>query len=310
MPFLHFAYLRNWWETRGGGEWKSGELAVVTAEEDGRLVGIAPLFFSQNREGEPALLLLGSIEISDFLDVIVRPQDVVRFTAGLLEFLEGLPALEWHVLDWYNILEDSPTLPAMEAATRDRGRPCTVEKLAHSPYIPLKGSWEEYLEGIDKKQRHEIRRKMRRVESSEQPARWYVVEDGNSLDAEGDAFLALMAQDPEKVRFLVPEMRRQMKATLRWAFDAGILQLAFLEIGGKKAAGYFNFDYQNRIWVYNSGLDNQFREYSPGWVLLGNLLQWATEQRREEFDFLRGNEEYKYRFGAVDRFVMRLTVRR
>ena len=48
-----------------------------------------------------------------------------------------------------------------------------------------------------------------------------------------------MAQDPDKVQFLTAEMRRQMKSTLRWAFDEGILQLAFLEIGGKKAAGSF-----------------------------------------------------------------------
>src|SRR5512146_1130497 len=89
VPFLRFQYLRNWWETRGGGEWKTGELAVVTGEEDGRLIGIAPLFFAPNREGEPALLFLGSIEISDYLDLIVRPPDIARFTQGLLEFLDG-----------------------------------------------------------------------------------------------------------------------------------------------------------------------------------------------------------------------------
>ncbi len=310
VPFLQYQYLRSWWETRGGGEWETGELAVVTAEEEGRLIGIAPLFFASNREGEPALLLLGSIEISDYLDLIVRPQDVSRFTQGLLEFLEGPDAPAWRALDWYNILEDSQTLPALDEATRSRNWNCSLERLYHSPYIPLQGDWETYLAGIDKKQRHEIRRKMRRAEESERPVRWYVVQEGADLDAEGDAFLALMAQDEEKGAFLTEAMRRQMKSTLRWAFDAGILQLAFLEIDGKKAAGYFNFDYLNRIWVYNSGLDNQFREYSPGWVLLGDLLQWANEQKRAEFDFLRGNEDYKYRFGAVDRFVMRITIRR
>jgi CelD/BcsL family acetyltransferase involved in cellulose biosynthesis len=43
-------------------------------------------------------------------------------------------------------------------------------------------------------------------------------------------------------------------------------------------------------------------------VLLGHLLQWANENDRSEFDFMRGNEDYKYKFGAVDRFVTRLTV--
>jgi len=81
-------------------------------------------------------------------------------------------------------------------------------------------------------------------------------------------------------------------------------------VGGQKAAGYVSFDYQNRIWVYNSGLNRDFSEYSPGWVLLGYLLQWANEQGREEFDFMRGDEDYKYRFGAIDRSVVRACLSR
>jgi CelD/BcsL family acetyltransferase involved in cellulose biosynthesis len=49
--------------------------------------------------------------------------------------------------------------------------------------------------------------------------------------------------------------------------------------------------------------------YSPGWVLLGHLLKWANENGRDEFDFMRGNEDYKYKFGAIDRFVMRVTLK-
>jgi len=47
---------------------------------------------------------------------------------------------------------------------------------------------------------------------------------------------------------------------------------------GKRAAGYLNFDYLNRIWVYNSGIDQRFLDLSAGWVLLGHLLQWANER--------------------------------
>jgi CelD/BcsL family acetyltransferase involved in cellulose biosynthesis len=64
------------------------------------------------------------------------------------------------------------------------------------------------------------------------------------------------------------------------------------------------------MWVYNSGIDPRFSEYSPGWVLLGYLLQWAIDQKRAEFDFMRGDEDYKYRFGAVDRQVVRVLITR
>ncbi len=310
VPFLRFEYLRTWWDTLGGGEWPEGELAVVAGRDNGRLVGIAPLFFTKNRDGLPALMLLGSIEISDYLDIIVRETDLPGFVDGLLGFLGGLQEPAWQVLDWYNLPDDSPTLPALQQAAAARGWEYSSEQLQHSPYIPLPGDWEAYLAGIDKKQRHEIRRKLRRVETSDLPVRWYFVEGGSNIEEDAQAFLDLMAQDPEKANFLTEAMRSQMLATIRCSFEEGCLQLAFLEVGGHRAAGYLNFDYLNRIWVYNSGLDRRYMEYSPGWVLLAYLLQWANENKRTEFDFMRGDEDYKYRFGAVDRYVVRAQVRR
>jgi CelD/BcsL family acetyltransferase involved in cellulose biosynthesis len=97
---------------------------------------------------------------------------------------------------------------------------------------------------------------------------------------------------------------------MRCAFDTGCLHLSFLEIDGRKAAGYFSFNYLNRLWIYNSGLNRDFSELSPGWVLLGFLLKQANEEKFKEFDFLRGDENYKYKFGAIDRAVVRVTITR
>jgi CelD/BcsL family acetyltransferase involved in cellulose biosynthesis len=311
VPFLRHEYLSTWWRTLGGGEWSSGDLYIVTArQDDGTLCGIAPLFFTRNLEGNPALMLIGSIEISDYLDLIVKPENLTDFIGLLLDNLSGPDAPAWQVLDLYNLLEGSPTLPALKSAAEARGWSYTQEQLQTCPYITLPGDWEEYLAGIDKKQRHEIRRKMRRADGAEESVRWYIVGDEDSLDAEVDAFLRLMGQDAEKQSFLTDVMRTQMRAAVRAAFRANWLQLAFLEIDGEKAAGYLNFDYGNHIWVYNSGLDYDFGYYSPGWVLLANLLQWAIEHGRTSFDFMRGDEDYKYRFGAVDRYVYRAVVRR
>ena len=123
-------------------------------------------------------------------------------------------------------------------------------------------------------------------------------------------FLRLMAFDVDKAKFLTPAMRDQLHSIVKAAHTAGWLQLAFIEVNGQKAAGYLNFDYMNHIWVYNSGLDFKYGELSPGWVLLGYLLEWANEHQRKYFDFMRGDEQYKYRFGAVDRQVMRVTLRK
>jgi CelD/BcsL family acetyltransferase involved in cellulose biosynthesis len=304
-PFLRYEYLAAWWAGRGGGEWPDAELAVVTAEAAGRLVGVAPLFLARSRDGQPALLLLGSIEISDYLDLIARPDDLAAFIPALLDFLDRSGPAAWSALDWHNLPEASPTLPLLKAESERRAWAFSQERTHPSPSILLDGDFETYLARIDKKQRHEIRRKMRRADESGRSVRWYVVTEESSLDSEVEAFLGLMAQDPEKARFLSPGMRTQLKQICRAAFENGWLQLAFLEADGQRAAAYLSFDYANRIWVYNSGIDLRFMDLSAGWVLLGNLLKWASENGRAEFDFMRGREEYKYRFGAIDKFVVR-----
>ena len=305
-PFLHFEYLRDWWHTLGGGEWPRAELCVVSAHEGERLIGIAPLFHATNRDEESALLLLGSIEISDYLDLIVRPQDLTRFVPGLLDFLASSLPQSWSALDFYNLPEASATLAALESESAARGWTFTREIYQPAPFISLPADFDTYLAGIDKKQRHEIRRKMRRAAEHEIPVRWHIVTDEAILDSEMDGFFQLMTQDPAKEKFLTEAMRGQMLATARTAMSKGWLWLAFLEVGGKKAAAMFNFDYGNRLWGYNSGVNRDFIELSPGWVLLGHVIQWACEHGRAEFDFMRGNEEYKYRFGAKARSVMRV----
>jgi CelD/BcsL family acetyltransferase involved in cellulose biosynthesis len=308
IPFLRYEYLSAWWATRGGGEWPESELAVVTAHQDGRLAGIAPLFSARNLDGEPALLLLGSIEISDYLDIIVRPADLSIFLAGLLDFIARPAGLDWRLLDWHNLPEASPTLPALQAEAEKRGWAFSQERTYHVPSIPLTGDFETYLAGSIKSS---VTRSAARCAAPRKAAETCAGISSrmrSSLEAEVQAFLELMAEDPEKAAFLTPAMRRQMHLACRAAFECGWLQLAFLEADGQKAAGYLNFDYLNRIWVYNSGINRRFMDLSAGWVLLGHLLQWANENKRTEFDFMRGDEDYKYRFGGVDKFVVRAKV--
>jgi CelD/BcsL family acetyltransferase involved in cellulose biosynthesis len=305
-PFSRHEYLSEWWKTLGGGEWNSAQLVLVSATEEDQLIGIAPLFLA-NHDGQHALMLVGSIEISDYLDLIVRPDDHARFLAGLLDFLVS-SANDWSALDWYNLPDSSPTLAALKAEAEKRGWNHHEEIYRPTPRITLNGSFEEYLSRLEKKQRHEIRRKMRRAAESEKNVRFHVIDSTSDIESEMNAFFDLMVQDPNKEEFLHPEMREQMTVTIRNAFERGYLWLAFLEVNGSKAAASLNFDYKNKLWGYNSGVGREHMELSPGWVLLAHVIQWCTEHGRTEFDFMRGDEEYKYRFGGVNRFVMRARV--
>jgi CelD/BcsL family acetyltransferase involved in cellulose biosynthesis len=258
--------------------------------------------------GKPALLLVGSIEISDYLDLLCPPEDLPDFSLGLLQTLKSASIPAWDTFDLYNILDGSPSLPALQAAAEQIGWQSQLERLQHSPYIPLPDEWEKYLAGIDKKQRHEIRRKIRRAEESGRDVHLRIIQENAELEQNIDAFMDLMAFDEEKAKFLTPMMKDHIRLAAKCAFEKECLNLAFLEVDGQNAAGYLSFDYLNRLWVYNSGLNPAFRELSPGWVLLGYLIRWAIEQNFIELDFMRGDEDYKYRFGGQDRFVMRLTL--
>jgi CelD/BcsL family acetyltransferase involved in cellulose biosynthesis len=101
-----------------------------------------------------------------------------------------------------------------------------------------------------------------------------------------------------------------MKAIAQAATDNGWLDLRFLIVGRDKAAGYLTFNYNDHIWVYNSALAEKFSNLSPGIVLIGLLIQEAIEEGHKFFDFMRGDEEYKYQLGGVNRWVLRAVINR
>ena len=308
VPFLTFEYLQAWWETRGGGEWPEGsELVLVAAFQDRHLVGVAPLFQAKNVQGKQALLFVGSFEVSDYLDFIIPPKDLPAFISGLLDFLKDTPGIpSWETLDLFNLLEDTPTIKLLKAEAERRGWLFNQFHLQPAPYIPLQGDFQAYLAGIKKKQRHEIRRKVRNLEQHLAKGELYITQDVHQLDSDIDTFIEMMAQDPNKREFLTDEMRKHLHSTAQTAFQHNWLQLAFLTLDGNKAAANMSFIWDNRLWLYNSGWEWDYRDLSPGWILLTYLIQWATENNIEEFDFMRGDEPYKYKFGGIDRHVYRV----
>jgi CelD/BcsL family acetyltransferase involved in cellulose biosynthesis len=308
VPFLRHEFLRTWWSTLGGGEWPDGELWIAVArEEGGALAGAAPLFRTSARPR--TLLFVGTAEIADYLDVIAPAPASEAFARALLEAVprDGPSAID--TLDLWNVLETSPAAQAFSRAGRSLGWTLERQRLKPCPQIDLAGGWEAYLERLDKKQRHELRRKMRRVEQTA-GARFGRAGDGLELEPAVDAFLGLMRFDAAKSRFLTPPMHRLFQTLAQTAAESGWLRLELLMVEGRPAAGAFCFDYGNRLLVYNSGLDPAYQSLSPGWALLGHLIQSAAEEGKAAVDFMRGDEAYKFRLGGEARYVERLTLRR
>lgn len=311
VPFLTYDFQRAWWEHLGGGEWQDAELHIVLAlDEDKQLVGIAPLFQAKHPTGAAALMPIGSHEIADFLDLIVRPADHEAFCQALIAHLTGPDAPDWQRLDFYNLLDDSGSLGLLQQAAEAEGLAYEQVQLQPSPYIPVPDSFEDYMGMLESKHAHELRRKLRRAARHAVPTAVEIVQEKERLGPALKDFFALMRQEADKNQFLTPAMQTQMDAIARAACRAGWLQLMFFKVGNERVAGYLNFDYDNRIWAYNAGFNSGYAELSPGWLLLAEMIDWCIDNDRAVFDLMRGGEEYKYRFGGVDRFVLKATITR
>jgi CelD/BcsL family acetyltransferase involved in cellulose biosynthesis len=303
--FLTWEWQSTWWKHLGEG---GLHLLGFRAEEDGRLVGIAPLFHTQPQDGPTALNLNGCRDVSDYLDLIVEQGQEEAVYSALLDYLQQ-EAPAWDLIDICNIPQGSLAPVLLRKLAAARGLQTLVEVEDVCPIIQLPATWEEYLMSLDKKQRHEVRRKLRRAEA-EVETRFFIVGPERDLQAEMESFIDLHQKStPEKDKF----MDRQMQG---FFFDVagvlqaqGWLQLAFIEMDGHRAASLLNFDYGNAILVYNSGYDpTQFHFLSPGILVTARCIEQAIALGRDKFDFLRGDEIYKYRFGAQDTPVRRLVI--
>jgi CelD/BcsL family acetyltransferase involved in cellulose biosynthesis len=305
--FLTLEYQRTWWQQLG-----EGELLILAVRDDaGELVGVAPLFAKTNPQGQRALATVGCVEVADYLDWIVAQEQKEAVYATLLDYLAAPDAPAWDLLDLCNIPQDSPTLQILPVLAETRGWTVSTSRDDVCPVVQLPGTWEEYLEMLDGKQRREIRRKLRHAGDPE-TVDWYIVGAAHDLETEVEDFLDLMAASAQdKADFLTPRMRDFFRQLARVVYDAGWLQLVFLHVGGRKAAAYLNFIYNNRVMVYNSGLDwRTFPNLGAGIILTAYTIRHAIEQGYAAFDFMQGGERYKYQFGGQDVEVRRLLVHR
>lgn len=296
--FSTWEWQSTWWEA-----YHPGQLWIVACrDEKDRLIAIGPWFIETHPVHGRVVRSIGCVEVTDYLDIIVDREFTEPALNCLADYLRENRS-KYDVVDLCNLPETSPVYQRFPAILTQNGFDVKVTIQEVCPIINLPGDWEAYLNMLDKKQRHEIRRKVRRAEGGEEKVDWYIVGDGHNLQEEAERFLTLMAAShPEKAHFLSdPQNEDFFRKIVPVAYENGWLQMAFLTINQKPAAAYMNFTYGKQVLVYNSGLmTEEYGHLSAGNVLLAYLIRYAIENGFEVFDFLRGNEIYKYRMGAQD----------
>ena len=301
-PFQTLAYQQAWWQHLQPAE---ASLYTIVLRNDSReLTAVAPLYLTV----DGTVHFNGCVEETDYLDLIVRPEDIELAWTAVFDCLCSSDFPTWQSLDFCNIPSASPTRTVLPQLAANHHLKLNESVHEVCPIIQLPNSFDAYLQALDSKQRREVSRKLRRAQGAEAKLKVITAED--DLDTAVTNFLDLLQKSSfEKRDWLNRGRRAIFYATAKAAQEAGTLQLLFIEIEGQRAAALFNFDYNGRIWVYNSGLDpNTFGSLSLGVVITALAIEHAIVNGRSEFDFLRGDETYKYRFGAKDTQVYRLQI--
>lgn len=281
----------------------SARPALIEVSDGTDLVGLAPV--SVGPDGVLRFFL--DPEVTDYLGPISRPElrDVVAECA--FEAMATIPG--WTEADFAGLDADSGWVEALARAAKAAGLEVQEEPMDVAPRVGLLGDFEAYLAGLNSKLRHEIRRKERRLAREHEYA--IRLSDVATLDDDLEAFFRMhRASDGPKGHFM-HEGAASLFTRIASAFlRHGWLRLAWLESAGVPLAAVFSFSARGTWSVYNSAYDHRHRELAPGMVLMAETMRLAAEEGCHTFDFLRGSEPYKYRFGAIDASVRRLRARR
>jgi CelD/BcsL family acetyltransferase involved in cellulose biosynthesis len=277
-PFARRDLLRAWWEHRAGPD---DALALVEGAG-----GLVPL-----RHGADGVAFLGEEDLTDYHSPL---------GSGIAELLASyLVTLEPGTPFRFDSLPVEAAEP-VEKAVGLAGFSADVTEHEVAAVLELPGDFETYLARLGKKERHEIRRKRRRFDGLLGYARLVEGDDEEGFDA----FVAMhrMASG-DKGEFMTPEMARYF-STLR--SSGGRIHLLLGE-GERPVAAAYGFEDGAGYYLYNSAYDPAAGDASPGIVLLAMLIEGAIERGMRVFDFLKGDEEYKFRHGAHRRPLLAVT---
>jgi CelD/BcsL family acetyltransferase involved in cellulose biosynthesis len=293
-PFQSPDWLVPWWDI-----FMPGELRIVAVHREDELVGLAPFY----REG--ARLLPIGISLSDYQDVLLLPEHAEAAAEAVADAIQSMDDIEFCEFD-----ELAPDAAALQIAPQGwseslaTGSPC--------PVLDLPDELPKLRQVIPPSRLRHLGTARRRV-----------ARRGDSAILEGDVdnAVALFRElvrlhqlrwkaDGQKGIFADPRVESFHIAALPGLIEQGIARVYALTIDEAVVGVYYGLRNRDCAYAYIGGYDPNYAFESPGSVLLGHAIEAAVREGLTLFDFLRGSEDYKYEWGARDRWNTRMSLRR
>jgi len=301
--FMTWEWLYTWWETYSKGK----ELCILLfCEDNGHLVGIAPFYITCEKVlgiSIRILKLIGSEEVcSEYLDVIAKKDKTIEVTKELALYLKSHS--EWDILHLRDISEHGIINDVLKKMNEKGNITCTDVIKTTNPFISLPEKEEIFMASLSHNKRSAIKRKEKKL-TREHGFSIFNVDKMENLGGAFQDFVALHQKLWESRGF--PGMFKR-KAFLRFHetiakrfLENNWLRLYFLSISGKPIASLYGFQEGDKFYYYQSGFDPAWRVYGVGTILINYTIKEAIRNKLKEYDFLRGEADYKFDFTGTFR---------
>ncbi len=284
--FVLPTWLKVWWQEFGSGS----ELYLRAIRQREKTIGIAPLLVR-----ERVASIIGSADVCDYLDFVIAPGMESDFFGVLLD---DLKAKGINHLDLSPLRPDSTVLTNLVGIAQNQKYEVLCNLVDVSLELDLPSTWDEYLGILTGKQRHEVKRKLRRLWEAGN-VDYHIVEDSAAVHDIMDTFLKLFSKTrKEKATFMTTKMESFFRSLADNMAKAGLLKLGILELDTVPTAMIMCFDYNDCMYLYNSGYDPRYNTLSAGLLCKVLCIKESIREGKKRFDFLKGGETYKYQLGG------------
>lgn len=267
-------------------------LFVLTVYKGGELVGIAPWYIqSVRRWGLPVkeISFLGMPETaSDYLDVFSKPGKEKEVSEQIYRFLLDSPSL-WDVLILRGIPHDSFFYFYFQNRIEADGKYVEVRPGAFSPIAILPKTEESYLAQLTPKRRKRFLSDLRVLERKGEINHQRIGSEElkPALEELYSLYRKRWGERESTIQFLEKFIRRNE--------GKDCVQIDFLNSDGKSIAGFLHLRYAGVLSMYLMAVDLSFdKSVSVGNILVGLSIKEAIRQRFSSYDFLAGNQDYKF----------------